>query len=87
VSPAGSPHPYIPATDADRARMLKRIGAASVDELFADLPGALRDPAIDLPPALAEPELIALLEERAAANGDPARPNFLGAGAYRPSKT
>ena len=85
MSPAGSPHPYIPATDADRARMLKRIGAASVDELFADLPGALRDPAIDLPSALAEPELIALLQERAAANADPARPNFLGAGAYRRS--
>ena len=85
MSSAGSPHPYIPATEADRARMLERVGVADVDALFADLPGALRDPAIDLPPALAEPELIALLEERAAANTGTLRPNFLGAGAYRRS--
>ena len=83
--PEGSPHPYIPATEADRARMLDRVGAPDVASLFADLPAALRDPAIDLPPALSEPELIALLEERAAANAAPARPDFRGAGAYRRS--
>ena len=82
---AGSPHPYIPATEADRARMLERIGVEDLDALFADLPAAMRDPAIDLPPALTEPELIALLEERAAANAAASRPNFLGAGAYRHS--
>ena len=81
----GSPHPYIPATGADRARMLERVGVASIDALFADLPAALRDPSIDLPPALTEPELIALLEDRAGANAAPSRPNFLGAGAYRRS--
>ena len=81
----GSPHPYIPATEADRARMLERVGVADLEALFADLPAALRDPAIDLPPALTEPELIALLEERAAENGAPSRPNFLGAGAYQHS--
>ena len=85
TSPAGSPHPYIPATEADRARMLKRVGVASVDALFADLPADLRDPEVELPPALTEPELIALLEERATANTAPSRPNFLGAGAYRRS--
>ena len=82
---AGSPHPYIPATEADRARMLERVGVADLDALFADLPAAMRDPAIDLPPALTEPELIALLEERAAANAAASRPTFLGAGAYRRS--
>ena len=81
--PGGSPHPYIPATEADRARMLERIGVASVDALFADLPEAALDPAIRLPPALTEPELIELLTERAAANAAPTRPDFLGAGAYR----
>ena len=80
---AGSPHPYIPATEADRARMLERVGVADIEALFADLPAAMLDPPIDLPPALTEPELIALLTERAAANVDPTRPNFLGAGAYR----
>ena len=84
-SPAGSPHPYIPATGADRARMLERVGAPDLDALFADLPAEHRDPVIDLPPALTEPELIALLEERAAANASPLRPDFLGAGAYRRS--
>jgi glycine dehydrogenase subunit 1 len=81
--PAGSPHPYIPATEADRARMLARVGVADVDALFGDLPADRRNPAIDLPVALTEPELIALLTERAAENADPSRPDFLGAGAYR----
>ncbi len=82
---AGSPHPYIPATEADRARMLERVGVADLDALFADLPADLRDPAIELPSALTEPELIALLSERAAYNAAPTRPSFLGAGAYRRS--
>ena len=82
ASLGGSPHPYIPATKADRARMLKRVGVADLDALFADLPADLRDPAIELPSALTEPELIALLRERAATNAAPTRPSFLGAGAY-----
>ena len=83
--PSASPHPYIPATEADRTRMLERIGAPDVGALFADLPAAMRDPAIHLPPALPEADLIALMEERAAANAPPSRPDFLGAGAYRRS--
>ena len=82
---SGSPHPYIPATEADRKRMLERIGVADLDSLFSDLPADLRDPPIDLPHALTEPELIALLTDRAAENAAPSRPNFLGAGAYRRS--
>ncbi|MCY3557734.1 MAG: aminomethyl-transferring glycine dehydrogenase subunit GcvPA [Chloroflexi bacterium] len=80
-----SPHPYIPATDADRELMLKRIGVASLDALFDDLPASLRDPGMSLPSALTEPELIALLSERAGDNAAPSRPSFLGAGAYRRS--
>ncbi|MDE2745747.1 MAG: aminomethyl-transferring glycine dehydrogenase subunit GcvPA [Chloroflexota bacterium] len=80
-----SPHPYIPATEADRARMLERIGVDDLDALFSDLPASFRDPAIDLPPALTEPELMALLANRAGQNASPSRPNFLGAGAYRRS--
>ena len=80
-----SPHPYIPATDADRARMLERIGVDDLDALFADLPASFRDPVFDLPPALTEPELMALLADRAGQNASPSRPNFLGAGAYRRS--
>ena len=82
---AGSaPTPYIPNTDADRAHMLARIGLRDLGELFAELPERHRDPAIDLPPALAEAELIRLLRGHAAANVDGGeRPTFLGAGAYR----
>ena len=80
-----SPHPYIPATEADRARMLERIGVDDLDALFADLPAAVRDPKIDLLPALTEPELTGLLAERAGQNAAPSRPSFLGAGAYRRS--
>ncbi|MYJ57541.1 MAG: aminomethyl-transferring glycine dehydrogenase subunit GcvPA [Chloroflexi bacterium] len=80
-----SPHPYIPATEADRARMLERIGVDDLDALFADLPPAFRDPAIDLLPALTEPELIGLLADRAGQNAASSRPSFLGAGAYRRS--
>ncbi len=65
--------------------MLERVGVSDLDALFDALPAEHRDPAIDLPPALTEPELIALLEERAAANASPLRPDFLGAGAYRRS--
>jgi glycine dehydrogenase subunit 1 len=65
--------------------MLERLGLSDLDELFADLPSEYRDPPIDLPPALTEPELIALLEARAAENVDARRPSFLGAGAYRRS--
>ncbi len=84
-TPAGSPHPYIPATAADRARMLEHIGVDELDALFGDLPDAFRDPTIDLPPALTEPELIALLSARAAENVASTQPSFLGAGAYRRS--
>ena len=65
--------------------MLERIGLADLDSLFSDLPADLRDPQIDLPPALTEPELLALLSARALENVEPSKPNFLGAGAYRRS--
>ncbi len=84
VADGGSPHPYIPATDADTEVMLSRLGLTSTAQLFDALPPSHRDPAIDLPPALAEPDLIRLMRTRAARNADSmTRPSFLGAGAYR----
>jgi glycine dehydrogenase subunit 1 len=80
----GSPTPYIPNTDADRAAMLAAIGVSSADELFADLPQRFRDPEISLEPALAEGELVRLMQSRAALNRTSwDTPAFLGAGAYR----
>jgi glycine dehydrogenase subunit 1 len=81
----GSPHPYIPNTHEDRDRILQQLGLRSADELFAELPREYLDPPIELPPALAEPELIRLMRARAAQNIDSDRPTFLGAGAYHRS--
>jgi glycine dehydrogenase subunit 1 len=78
------PHPYVPLTDEDRRAMLTTVGAGSVDELFADIPAEHRDPTLDLPPAMSEPELLRELQELAAKNRPAGTmPSFLGAGAYR----
>ena len=38
-------HPYIPNADpAMQAEMLRAIGAKSIDDFYADVPAALRDP-------------------------------------------
>ncbi|OGO51329.1 MAG: glycine dehydrogenase (aminomethyl-transferring) [Chloroflexi bacterium RBG_16_68_14] len=77
-------HPYIPLTDEDRRAMLATVGVASVDDLFAEIPAEHRDPALDLPPALSEAELLRELQELAARNRSTGElPSFLGAGAYR----
>ncbi len=52
------PHPYLPATDADRERMLRVIGVSSIDELFEDIPPEHRRPRLELPAPLSEPELV-----------------------------
>jgi glycine dehydrogenase subunit 1 len=75
---------YLPNSDADRRAMLEVVGAADVEDLFAAVPDSLRHPALDLPPPLAEQDLVAELERLAGRN----RPlsgldNFLGAGVYR----
>lgn len=78
------PHPYLPATEADRERMLRVIGVSSVDELFADIPAEHRRPHLDLPPPLSEAELVRELTTLAAKNrtsGELAC--FRGGGAYR----
>jgi glycine dehydrogenase subunit 1 len=88
-----SPHPYIPNTDDDRRAMLDVIGAASADDLFADIPSDLRIDGLDLPPALSEQELMREMAALAARNqlpgDDPSTGSgqgnacFLGGGAYR----
>lgn len=66
----------------DRRIMLERIGVESVEALFADIPAALRNPALAVPPALAEPELLRLFSGYAEANRAAGLICFLGAGAY-----
>ena len=74
--------PYGPHTDGDRERMLASLGVASVDELFADIPAALRASGIDLPGPEPEPQLAARLQALAATNRTDLV-SFLGAGVYR----
>ncbi|MCX6021469.1 MAG: aminomethyl-transferring glycine dehydrogenase subunit GcvPA [Chloroflexi bacterium] len=80
-------HSYIPNTEADRRAMLDRIGAGSVEDLFADIPVGQRISGLKLPPQLTEMELRRELARLAARNtavdglGETAC--FLGGGAYR----
>jgi glycine dehydrogenase subunit 1 len=73
---------YGPHTRDDRAAMLAAIGVASVDELFDDIPAALRASGLDLPPPESEAELAERLLGLAGRNRTDLI-GFLGAGAYR----
>lgn len=72
---------FIPHTPADVKEMLEAIGAASIEELFDEIPASVRAPKLTgVPEALGEMEIGRLMRERAAADGQPLC--FLGAGAY-----
>ena len=73
---------YLSLTAADREAMLAAVGVDSVEELFRDIPAAVRfGRPLDVPPALAEAELTRRLEELAAKNVVD-EVSFLGAGIY-----
>ncbi|CUA88243.1 Glycine cleavage system protein P (pyridoxal-binding), N-terminal domain [Chelatococcus sambhunathii] len=76
---------YLPLTDADRREMLARIGVATVDELFTDIPERMRMAApADLPRAKGEMEVERHLGAMAARNVSASSvPFFIGAGAYK----
>src|SRR5438128_12463406 len=64
--------------------MLDAIGVDSIEELFDQIPEGVRlGRALELEPALSEPELVAHLTELASRNVDTGREvSFLGAGIY-----
>ena len=70
---------YSPHTAADRADMLRAIGASSLEDLLAQIPADLRAHGFDWPAALTEPELMAHAHGLAAKNKPLAC--FAGAGA------
>jgi glycine dehydrogenase subunit 1 len=74
---------YVPHTERERRDMLAAIGVARIEDLFADVPAQVRFPELNLPPALAEPDLVREMQAQAARNFsvDPAL-SFLGAGVY-----
>jgi glycine dehydrogenase subunit 1 len=75
---------YTSATDADRRAMLAAIGAESIDELFSDVPEAVRlGRPIDLPAGKPEQEVYGYLRDLAALNVSAEDEiTFLGAGMY-----
>ncbi len=77
---------YLPLTDTDRAAMLATIGAASIDDLFIDVPEAARlaDPIAGLPNHASEIAVerhMARLARQNLSAGE--APFFLGCGAYK----
>ncbi len=77
---------YLPLTSADRSAMLAVIGAATVDDLFADVPAAARltAPIAGLPLHASEMAVERHMAALAAKNISAGSvPFFLGAGAYR----
>jgi glycine dehydrogenase subunit 1 len=75
---------YAAFTEHDKEEMLAVIGIESIDELFADIPAALRDHAtLDLPPALSEMAVRSTMQKLANRNSHADNAvSFLGAGSY-----
>jgi glycine cleavage system P protein (glycine dehydrogenase) subunit 1 len=75
---------YTSVTDSDREQMLAAIGVSAVEDLFADIPEAVRlGRALDLPDGKSETEVYDELAGLAARNVHAeAEVSFLGAGMY-----
>jgi glycine dehydrogenase subunit 1 len=74
---------YVPHTERETREMLAAIGVARMEDLFADVPAAVRFPALKLPPPSSEMEIAADMQALAGRNfGVEPALSFLGAGAY-----
>ena len=77
--------PFVAHTDAEIGEMLAFLGLDRLDDLFAEIPSALRlSGGLDLPPAMSEPDVAWRLEDLAARNRPCGRDLvcFAGAGSY-----
>jgi len=76
---------YLPLSPSDRSAMLGVIGAATIDDLFVDVPqAARRDQPVDLPYHQGELAVERALSAMAGRNRTAGQgPFFCGAGAYR----
>jgi glycine dehydrogenase subunit 1 len=74
---------FVPHTEPETREMLATIGVPRIEDLFADVPVALRFPKLKLPPPSSEMEITGEMQALAARNVwiDPSL-SFLGAGAY-----
>jgi glycine dehydrogenase subunit 1 len=75
---------YVPHTQRETSEMLAAIAVSRVEDLFADVPAALRFPKLDLPAALSELDIAREMGALSKRNLD-VEPSlsFLGAGVYR----
>ncbi len=68
---------------SDEEEMLRAMGLRSVEDLFADIPAAVRVPKLDLPDGLPEDQVVARVTSILAANRTVVdMPTFLGGGIY-----
>ncbi|MCV4231632.1 aminomethyl-transferring glycine dehydrogenase subunit GcvPA [Virgibacillus sp. LDC1] len=77
-------HRYLPMTDQDQADMLAAVGAETIEDLFADIPKAVRyNGVLPMSKRLGEPELLKHMRRLSDRNADFDRyTSFLGAGLY-----
>jgi glycine dehydrogenase subunit 1 len=74
---------YLPKSDAERAAMLRDIGASSIDDLFAIIPEEYRVKGdLAIPRQMGESEIVDHFKAAAAKNAN-GYASFLGAGVYR----
>ena len=74
---------YLPKSDAERAAMLRDIGASSIDDLFAIIPEEYRLARdLEIPRQMGESEIVDHFKAAAAKNAN-GYASFLGAGVYR----
>src|SRR5262245_60069996 len=75
---------YIPTTSAEQREMLRTIGVDSIEDLLAKVPQKARlSRPLQIPPALAEHELLASMRALAAQNADAdSHVCSLGGGSY-----
>lgn len=73
--------PFIPHTEPDIRAMLASIGARGVEDLFDEIPAALKTGDLSaVPDGMNEMQVARLMNERAGQDATPL--NFIGAGAY-----
>ncbi|MCG2634355.1 MAG: aminomethyl-transferring glycine dehydrogenase subunit GcvPA [Gammaproteobacteria bacterium] len=73
--------PFIPHTEADIEQMLAQIGVSDIEQLFDEIPEALRSDLEGIGPGLNEADVTRLMSARAGQ--DAPTLSFLGAGAYQ----
>ena len=74
---------YLPKSDAERAAMLREIGASSINDLFAIIPEEYRlTRDLEIPRQMGESEIVDHFKAAAAKNAN-GYASFLGAGVYR----